>query len=161
LALDAWSHVEVSRVSGTARLFVKGALDDTAASSHNFNDTSYDMELGRDSKNEDCIFHGHLDEPIIIKGTGLHTTPFSPPAGPYYGTLQEANLDVQDELRLRNGDHYVGFEAPTLSASQIWKLPDADATADNWLLGSDGAGNLDWKARLVLNLNRSCYEITQ
>lgn len=42
-----------------------------------------------------------------------------------------------------NGPNYVGFEAPALSADQIWVLPDADSTGTQFLT-SDGSGNLSW-----------------
>lgn len=49
----------------------------------------------------------------------------------------------QKELRFYEGANYVGFEAPALSANQIWVLPDADGSADD-VLQTDGAGNLSW-----------------
>ena len=54
----------------------------------------------------------------------------------------------QGELRLgdANSSHYVGFKAPaTVSSSLVWTLPAADGTA-NYLLKTDGSGNLAWTA---------------
>lgn len=50
------------------------------------------------------------------------------------------------ELRFYEGANYVGFEAPALSADQIWVLPEADASVADSALVSDAAGNLSWKA---------------
>ena len=47
------------------------------------------------------------------------------------------------ELRFYEGSNYVGFEAPALSADQIWVLPTADGTA-GYALKTDGSGNLSW-----------------
>jgi len=47
------------------------------------------------------------------------------------------------ELRFYEGSNYVGFEAPALSADQIWVLPSADGSADQ-MLKTDGSGNLGW-----------------
>lgn len=47
------------------------------------------------------------------------------------------------ELRFYDNGNYVGFEAPALSADQIWVLPDADGSADEYWK-TDGSGNLDW-----------------
>ena len=45
-----------------------------------------------------------------------------------------------------NSSHYVGFKAPaTVSSSLVWTLPAADGTA-NYLLKTDGSGNLAWTA---------------
>ena len=47
------------------------------------------------------------------------------------------------ELRFYEGSNYVGFEAPALSANQIWVLPTADGSA-NQTLKTDGSGTLSW-----------------
>jgi len=74
---------------------------------------------------------------------------------PYSGTLQGVefdNIKIKDggELRLYDvGDsNYVGFEAPALTANQIWVLPDAD-TAGPGCLKSDGSGNLGWTSAVT------------
>ena len=57
------------------------------------------------------------------------------------------------ELRFYEGSNYVGFEAPALSANQIWVLPTADGSA-NQTLKTDGSGTLSWAtaASAVSNL---------
>lgn len=49
----------------------------------------------------------------------------------------------QKELRFYEGENYVGFEAPSLLANQIWVLPDVDG-GTNDILVTDGAGNLSF-----------------
>jgi len=44
-----------------------------------------------------------------------------------------------------DGANYVGFEAPALSADQIWTLPPADGISGD-VLTTDGAGSLSWAA---------------
>jgi hypothetical protein len=57
------------------------------------------------------------------------------------GTL---SLDgTANELRFYEGANYVGFEAPALSADQIWVLPTADGSSGH-ALKTDGSGNLSW-----------------
>jgi hypothetical protein len=54
----------------------------------------------------------------------------------------------QGDIRLGDADstHYVGFKAPaTVGTSLVWTLPAADGTA-NYLLKTDGSGNLGWVA---------------
>ena len=52
-------------------------------------------------------------------------------------------VGTANELRFYEGVNYVGFEAPALSADQIWVLPSADGSAGE-ALKTDGAGNLTW-----------------
>jgi len=48
------------------------------------------------------------------------------------------------ELRFYEGSNYVGFEAPALSADQIWVLPAADASTSGDMLTSNASGTLSW-----------------
>ena len=62
------------------------------------------------------------------------------------GTTISGTLSLDgsaNELRFYEGSNYVGFEAPALSANQIWVLPAADGSA-NQVLKTDGSGNLAW-----------------
>ncbi len=71
--------------------------------------------------------------------------------------LQDSGVLIDDtgHLWLRGGNevrfydvgnsNYIGFEAPALSADQIWVLPDADGNANDVMI-TDGAGNLSWAA---------------
>jgi len=94
---------------------------------------------------------------VIINGTTIGHT-----GDTDLMTLTSGNLtvagdvyigDSNKELRFYEGSNYVGFEAPALSANQIWVLPNADGTA-NQTLKTDGSGNLSWAtaASAVSNL---------
>ena len=48
-----------------------------------------------------------------------------------------------NELRFYEGANYVGFEAPALSADQIWVLPNANGS-NGQVLTTDASGNLSW-----------------
>ena len=56
----------------------------------------------------------------------------------------DLRLSSNKELRFYDNGNYVGFEAPALSANQIWVLPSADGPA-NEVLGTDNSGNLVWR----------------
>jgi hypothetical protein len=52
-------------------------------------------------------------------------------------------VQTSASFRVTNGAFYVGFQAPSLSASQLWTLPPADGTVGQ-VLTTDGAGVLTW-----------------
>ncbi|MDB4403107.1 hypothetical protein N9159_00540 [bacterium] len=62
------------------------------------------------------------------------------------------NLSIggsNNELRFYEGSNYVGFEAPALSADNIWVLPSADGSVGQ-ILKTDGSGNLSFTDDLTL-----------
>jgi len=79
--------------------------------------------------------------------TGAFTTVSASGATDLNSTLNTSgnvSLDGSaNELRFYEGSNYVGFEAPSLSADQIWVLPTADGSA-NQVLKTDGSGALGW-----------------
>ncbi len=68
--------------------------------------------------------------------------PFGPITAPV-DFLDYIALRNQSELRVYDNGNYVGFEAPALSADQIWVLPTADGTSLQ-VLRTDGSGALSW-----------------
>ena len=68
------------------------------------------------------------------------------------------------ELRFYEGANYVGFEAPALSADQIWVLPAADGSDGNVLV-TDGSGTTSWSSavsgvagNITISANNSANE---
>ena len=97
--------------------------------------------------------NGAVIETVCSVGalTELGATTFT---GTLTGTSADFSSDVSiagnllldgsnKELRFYEGSNYVGFEAPALSANQIWVLPDADGSSGH-ALKTDGSGNLSW-----------------
>lgn len=63
------------------------------------------------------------------------------------------------ELRFYEAANYVGFEAPALTANQIWVLPSADGNQGE-VIKTDGSGNLDWhpNIRTVYGFSRDTID---
>ena len=103
--------------------------------------------LGGDSYHKDDMAFGQTDKAERI-GSDTATT-LDLYATDSVDLHNDTNIIGGNELRWWDvGDsHYVGFEAPALTASQIWVLPDADGAADD-ILTTDGSGNLSWEAVL-------------
>ena len=67
-------------------------------------------------------------------------------AGAEAARISATGLDIagsNKELRFYEAANYVGFEAPALSANQIWVLPAADGT-NGQMLSTNGSGTLAW-----------------
>lgn len=101
ISTNTWTHVVVTRESGTVRLYVNGVANGTYGTAITLSDTS--AAIGTDAANKDTSttnkFLGHIDEVRVTKGFCRYTAasaPFSPPstnyleAGQLIGTTKDA-----------------------------------------------------------------------
>ena len=78
---STWSHVAVTRESGTFKFWVDGALrrSDVVA----FNMTNDVLSIGYDGYyGSDRSFNGLISDVRVVKGTAVYTTDFTPPTEP-------------------------------------------------------------------------------
>lgn len=80
IALNTWTHIEVTRASGTIRGFVDGVL----ALSHSAQSYPAVINLSSIGMFRGNLFpyEGHIDE-FMVDDTALHTADFTPPTTPY------------------------------------------------------------------------------
>lgn len=80
---DVWSHVALTRQSGSWRLFVNGALDgSTTYAGAGNNITSTSIAIGSNTAAGES-YSGQLDEILILNGQSLWDSNFAPPSGPF------------------------------------------------------------------------------
>lgn len=77
LSANTWADIEVSRASGTLRLFVNGALDGTLANFDYRSSAAGVCKLGSDA-DLNTAWVGFLDEVRFSKGIARHTAAFAP-----------------------------------------------------------------------------------
>ena len=79
-----WTHVAISRIGGTSRLFIAGVLVGSWADAINYS-TSFDRPIiGAQGYSAGTNpLDGHIDEVRITKGVGRYLTTFTPPSAPY------------------------------------------------------------------------------
>jgi hypothetical protein len=80
LSSGVWYHVAASRGSGTARLFLDGALVASQSSSHNFSSSAV-LQIGQSQTY--WSLDGHIDDVRITKGVARYTAAFTPPTAPF------------------------------------------------------------------------------
>lgn len=86
-AADTWHHVELSWDGGKMRLFLDGALVESADISIGWLNTGYPFRIARHFNPSYSQYragwNGWIDGVRITKGVVRHTDNFAPPAGPY------------------------------------------------------------------------------
>jgi hypothetical protein len=82
LVLNAWSHVEVSRSSGSTKMFINGVQSgSTYSDTNDYTNPSTATKIGTDQSAGYSIA-GYLSDFRVINGTALNTSNFTPPTTP-------------------------------------------------------------------------------
>ena len=79
-ATHKWTHIAVSRVSGTSRLYIDGVLLDTQSDTDDI-DGNGSLYVGA-YNNGSLNWNGFISNVRIVKGTGIYTSKFTPPSAP-------------------------------------------------------------------------------
>jgi hypothetical protein len=75
-----WTHVAVSRVGSTLRMFVNGALLTSATSNHNY--SAQAVTVGNYGGGGSYNFAGYMTNVRLVKGTAVYTAAFTPATAP-------------------------------------------------------------------------------
>lgn len=124
LAVNAWSHVALSRSGTSIRLFVNGVqAGATATNSQAYNISTGSLNIGSQGANYYC--NGHIANVRIVKGTAVYTANFTPPTSPVTavsGTSLLLNFDnagVYDATGQRSNIVHYGDVKTSTTVTQL------------------------------------------
>jgi len=147
---NQWSHIAVSRVSGTSRVFVNG-IQLAASFADTINYAASRFVMGTDPSSLAVYYAGYITGVKIINGTGLYTANFTCPTSPPTATdaqllLNFTNAGIVDAAA-KNNLETVG-DASLSTAQSKWGTSSIyfDGTGD-WLLSGLGPTNADSQLR--------------
>jgi hypothetical protein len=82
--VNQWTHVAVTRASGTTTLWINGVSQGTSSTSYNCTNTDAVVGGGRYSggSSVNTSFPGYISNFRIVKGTAVYTGAFTPPTSP-------------------------------------------------------------------------------
>lgn len=110
----AFHHVEYSRVAGQLYFFVNGTLLGTPAAASG-SIAAAAVTIGRSSHNGTERLNGFLDDLVVIKGIGLHTSNFTPPDEAFFGSAL-LTPPVQQASSFGGGSADIQAPLPLMSA---------------------------------------------
>jgi len=95
-----WYYCSVARASGTARMFINGVLETSAADTTNWSNTA-----GWYVSNNTNSFNGCISNVRIVKGTALYTASYTPPTSPLTAITNTQLLTCQNSTFVDNSSN--------------------------------------------------------
>jgi hypothetical protein len=89
LTLNHWTHVAISRISGTTTIYFNGVAVGSAADTNNWPQATT-LYMGTDAASH--YFTGYMSNMRIVIGVGVYTTNFTPPSSNLTAT-QSTNVN--------------------------------------------------------------------
>lgn len=90
---NQWTHVAVTRVGSTLRLFANGQVVSTSSAVGSFNNSPNALTIGRGVTD---YFTGHISNLHLVKGTALYAANFTPSTSPVAAVSGTVLLTCQD-----------------------------------------------------------------
>jgi len=97
VAPNQWSHIAVSRESGTTRIYVNGQLSTSGSDANNY--AAQAVTIGRSGAGTQEYF-GYMSNVRIVKGRAVYTSAFTPPTTPLTRTTGGTNPPQGTECSL-------------------------------------------------------------
>jgi hypothetical protein len=147
---NRWTHVAVTRVGSTLRLFANGQVVSTTSAVGSFNNNPNPLTIGRQSTD---FFTGHISNLHLVKGTALYAANFTPSTSPAVAVSGTVLLTCQDNrfvdrsavgsVLTTAGDTVVSTTSPFAVSEYSPSVNGASAYFDgvgDYLAGTAGAG---------------------
>ena len=90
--LNTWTHIAISRNSGTSNVYINGVSGGSAADPSNFSSAN-NFYLGQDGSGN--YFTGYINDFRLVIGSAVYTTAFTPPTQPLTAVANTSLLILQ------------------------------------------------------------------
>ena len=111
-----WTHVAISRASGTIRCFVDGVLLNSASNSTSYGAGSLPVYVGS-SDGGNHRLAGHVSDLRVVKGTAVYTEDFTPPEEPLTAITGTSLLVCQSNRFIDNSSN--GFVVSPVGDAKV------------------------------------------
>jgi hypothetical protein len=145
LSLNTWTHVAVSRNSGTSRIFINGVQGSSASNTQNYNGVGAMIGMRTNGSSDFGTIHGYISNARVIIGTGLYSSNFTPSAAPLTAVSGTSLLTCQSNRFIDNSTNAFAITRNGDTSVQAFQpFPGATTWSGSVLGGSgyfDGTGD--------------------
>jgi hypothetical protein len=146
LSLNQWTHIALSRVSGSTKLFVNGVqTGSTYSDSNNYVAPSSNIRIFTNAYGTGNEPGGYCSNFRVVKGTGLYSSTFTPPTTPLTAITGTSLLTCQSNRFVDNSSNaftVTPYGTPSVQAFSPFQPTAAYSASTNGGSGYfDGTGD--------------------
>ena len=159
VSLNTWTHVALSRSSGTLKLFVNGAVGASASVTTDFTSTSCAISYGAIYGGPS--FNGYISNVRVVKGTAVYTSAFTPSTAPLTaisGTsllTSMTNGAIFDNAMMNNletvGNAQISTSVVKYGTGSVYVNGSGNYAQSNSCYGGTGLGNSSFTIECWVN----------
>jgi hypothetical protein len=102
VSLGTWTHIAVSKQSGTTRTYLNGVAGGTTTNSTSIDGSTNDLRIGTGDPSSATIINGYISNARLVKGTAVYTAAFTPPTTPLTAISGTSLLTCQSNRFIDN-----------------------------------------------------------
>jgi len=159
---NQWSHIAVSRQSGTTRIYVNGQLSTSGSDSNNY--AAQAVTIGRAGSGAQ-EYVGYMSNVRIVKGTAVYTSNFTPPTSPLTAISGTSLLTCQSNRFKDNSTNNFTITVNGSPSVQAFSPFNPSASWSAATYGGSGYfdGSVDYLSvadNAALNIGTADYQIS-
>ena len=102
VSLGTWTHIAVSKQSGTTRTYLNGVAGGTTTNSTSIDGSTNDLRIGTGDPGSSTIINGYISNARLVKGTAVYTAAFTPSTTPLTAISGTSLLTCQSNRFIDN-----------------------------------------------------------
>lgn len=145
VSLGTWTHIAVSKQSGTTRTYLNGVAGGTTTNSTSIDGSTNDLRIGVGDPSSARIINGYISNARLVKGTAVYTAAFTPPTTPLTAISGTSLLTCQSNRFVDNSTNNFTLTATGTPSVQRFSPFSPTASYSTSVIGGsayfDGSGD--------------------
>ena len=141
VSLNTWTHIAVSKQSGTTRTYLNGIAGSTTTNSTSIDGSTYNLKIGGGGTGAGEYINGYISNARIVKGTAVYTSAFTPSTTPLTAVSGTSLLTCQSNRFIDNSSN--AFAVTVTGTPSVQRFSPFNPTASYSTATIGGSGYFD------------------
>jgi hypothetical protein len=158
VSLGTWTHIAVSKQSGTTRTYLNGVAGGTTTNSTSINGGTNELRIGIGDPSANRYINGYMSNARLVKGTAVYTSAFTPPTAPLTAISGTSLLICQSNRFIDNSTNNFAITVNGTPSVQRFNPFGASTAYSTSVIG--GSGYFDGSGDYLQVANDSAFDFS-